>query len=90
MLRRQAFASLQYGFLRSVENVFIHNFVTPNGVWELFFFIILTLTFDVIVWQMLCLIVSLADDFFAWQMLFAFWNVADVIVKRKMLSSYFV
>ena len=34
MFSRQAFASLQYGFLRSVENVFIHNFVTPNGVWE--------------------------------------------------------
>ena len=60
MLRRQAFASLQHGFLfhlplgrnichykiitiicgysichlASVENVFIYNFVTPNGVWE--------------------------------------------------------
>ena len=34
MLRRKAFASLQHGFLRSVENVYIYNFVTPNGVWE--------------------------------------------------------
>ena len=34
MLRRQAFASLQHGFLRSVENVYIYNLVTPNGVWE--------------------------------------------------------
>ena len=34
MLRRQAFASLQHGFLRSVENVFIYNFGTPNGVKE--------------------------------------------------------
>ena len=33
MLRRQAFASLQHGFLMTVENVFIHNFVTANGVW---------------------------------------------------------
>ena len=30
MLSRQAFASLQHGLLRSVENVFIHNFVTPK------------------------------------------------------------
>ena len=63
MLRRQAFTSLQHGFLRSVENVFIHNSVTPNGVWEMFFFIILTLIFNMIVWHMLCLIVSLADVF---------------------------
>ena len=34
MLKRKAFASLQHGFLRSVENVYIYNFVTPNGVWE--------------------------------------------------------
>ena len=37
MLRRKAFTSLQHGFLRSVENGFIHNFVTPNGVCEMFF-----------------------------------------------------
>ena len=88
MLRRKAFTSLQHGFLRSVENGFIHNFVIPNDVCEMFFFIILTLIFIMIVWQMLCLIVSLADVF-AWQILFAFWNVADVIAKGKMLSSYF-
>ena len=34
MLSSQTFACLQHGFLRTVENVFIHNFVTPNGVWE--------------------------------------------------------
>ena len=70
MLRRQAFANSQHGFLRSVENVFIYNFVTPNGVWEMFCFIILTLVFYNIDWQILCLIVSLANAF-AWQMLFA-------------------
>ena len=45
MLSSQAFACLQHGFLRTVENVSIHNFVTTNGVWEIFFFIILTLIF---------------------------------------------
>ena len=59
-------------------------FVTPNGVLEIVFLYNIDLFFNMIVWQMLCLIVSLADVF-AWQMLFAFWNVADVITKRKML-----
>ena len=31
---RQAFASLQHGFLRSEENVVLYNFETPQGVWE--------------------------------------------------------
>ena len=29
-LSSQAFACLQHGFLRTVENVNIHNFVTPK------------------------------------------------------------
>ena len=62
MLRGQAFASLQHGFLRSVENVFLINFVTPNGVWEnvLLYNIDACFLYN-IDWQMLCLIVS-------WQM----------------------
>ena len=31
---RQAFASLQHGFLRSEENVVLYNFETPDGVWK--------------------------------------------------------
>ena len=31
---RQAFASLQHGFLRSEENVVLNNFETSKGVWE--------------------------------------------------------
>ena len=32
-IERQAFATLQLGFLRSEENV-LYNFDTPDGVWE--------------------------------------------------------
>ena len=31
---RQAFVCLQHGFLRSEENVVLHNFETPEGVLE--------------------------------------------------------
>ena len=34
LIRRQAFASLQHGFLRSEENVVLYNFETPEDVWE--------------------------------------------------------
>ena len=34
LIRRQAFASLQHGFLRSEENVVLYDFETPEGVWE--------------------------------------------------------
>ena len=34
LIRRQAFASLQHGFLRSEENVVLYNLETPDGVWE--------------------------------------------------------
>ena len=61
MPRRQAFASLQHGFLSPVENVFIHNFVTPNGVWENVFLYNIGTYFYYDVWQMLCLIMSLTD-----------------------------
>ena len=84
MLRRQAFASLQHGFLRSVENVFIHNFVTPNGVWENAFLYNIDTHF-LLLWLLGRSYALLCH----WQMLFAFWNVADVVAKRKMLSSYF-
>ena len=33
-IRRQAFTSLQHGFLGSEENVVLHNFETPKSVWE--------------------------------------------------------
>ena len=55
LLRRQAFASLQHGFLRSVENGFIYNFITPNGVWENVFLYNIDTFFVMIGWQMLCL-----------------------------------
>ena len=32
LIWRQAFASLQHCFLRSEENVVLHNFETPEGV----------------------------------------------------------
>ena len=35
LIRRQAFASLHHGFLRSEENVVLYNFETPEGVWEM-------------------------------------------------------
>ena len=34
MLSSQAFDCLQHGFFRTLENVYIHNIVTQNGVWE--------------------------------------------------------
>ena len=34
LIWRQAFISLQHGFLRSEENVVLYNFETPEGVWE--------------------------------------------------------
>ena len=42
-LSSQTFACLQHSFLRTVENVNIHNFVIPNGAWENVLYIILTL-----------------------------------------------
>ena len=33
-IRRQAFTSLQHGFLRSEENVVLYNLRHPKGVWE--------------------------------------------------------
>ena len=81
MLSSQAFASLQHGFLRTMENVFIHNLVTPNGVWEIFFFIILTLIFIFVMRQMLCLYVSMADVI-AWQMLYALLKLKQMLFPR--------
>ena len=83
MLRRRAFASLQHGFLRSVKNVFLINFVTPNGVWEnvLLYNIDACFLYN-IDWQMLCLIVS-------WQMLLPYKMWQMLLPLRKMLSSYF-
>ena len=72
MLRRQAVTSLQHGFLRSVENVYIYNLVTPNGVWENVFLYNIDTYFyydclaDVMPY---CVI---GRCFLAWQMLFAF------------------
>ena len=86
MLSRQAFTSLQHGFLRSVENVFIHNFVTPNGVWGNIFFMILTLNFLLLLlgrcYALLChgRCYCLADVICLTEI------VADVIANRKLLS----
>ena len=82
MLSSQAFACLQHGFLRTVENVFVHNFVTPKWcMGNVFFFIILTLILFFVVRQMLCLFVSMADVI-AWQMLYAILKLWQMLLPR--------
>ena len=90
MLRRQAFASLQHGFLRSVENVFIYNFVTPNGVWEN------VLLYNIDTCFLITLIGRCYAFLYSWQIFlpgrcylpYEMWQM--LLPLRKMLSPYFV
>ena len=78
MLRRQAFASLQHGFLRSVKNVFIYNFVTSNGVWENVYLYNIETYFLLSLFGRCYALLCHRQIIYAWQMLFAFWNMADM------------
>ena len=90
LIWRQAFASLQHGFLRSKENVVLYNFETPGSVWEnVVSYNILTLVFIKPLFKADVLPQCYIGSSYAWQMLFAIWDVVDVITTEEdVISSY--
>ena len=65
-----------------MENAFIHNFVTPNGVWEnIFLHNIDTYLLFFVIRQMLCLYVSVADVI-AWKMLYVLLKLWQMLLLR--------
>ena len=88
LIWKQAFASLQHGFLRSEENV-LYNFETPEGVWENVSYNILTFIFIKPLFETDVMPQCYIGRCFAWQMLFAIWDVVDVITTEEdVISSY--
>ena len=89
---RQAFTSLQHGFLRSEENVILYNFETPEGVWEnVLTYNILTLIFIKPLFKADVMPQCCTGTCYAWQMLLAMWDVADVITTEEdVISSYYL
>ena len=81
MLSSQAVASLQYGYFRTVENVFVHNFVTTKWCMGNIFLHNIDTYFYFVVRQMLCLFVSMADVI-AWQMLYAILKLWQMLLPR--------